>query len=258
MPRRLTLEAVKEIFKKGGCELLESEYVNSEKPMLYKCECGERSKIRLYDFRIGHRCKKCGYKKVLDKIKLTIEYAKKEFEKVGYELLETEYKNVGTPMLYKCKCGYVSKIRLSDIKNGHKCRKCWIKKHTEKIKGKLNPNYNPNITDEERNSRRLLFKEAEYKNWRNEVYKRDNYTCQKCGIKGGKLNAHHMDGWNRRKDLRYKVDNGITLCGTHHREFHKIHGRGNNYKCQMDVFLDNNIAVFDFGNEGSEKYIKIA
>jgi 5-methylcytosine-specific restriction endonuclease McrA len=28
--------------------------------------------------------------------------------------------------------------------------------------------------------------------WRNEVYKRDNYTCQKCGDNtGGNLEAHH-------------------------------------------------------------------
>lgn len=57
-------------------------------------------------------------------------------------------------------------------------------------------------------------------------FERDNYTCQKCGKIGGKLNAHHKklfsqilkdnnicntgDAFNC--DELWDIDNGITLC----------------------------------------------
>lgn len=57
-----------------------------------------------------------------------------------------------------------------------------------------------------------------YKNWRKEIYKRDKYVCQWsncCERKG--LNAHHILRWADNPGLRYNLDNGITLCKTHHK-----------------------------------------
>lgn len=53
-----------------------------------------------------------------------------------------------------------------------------------------------------------------YKNWRTLVYKRDDYTCQMCHVRGGKLEAHHIRPVRDHKNdlLIYDVDNGITLC----------------------------------------------
>lgn len=53
---------------------------------------------------------------------------------------------------------------------------------------------------------------AEYERWRTAVYKRDNYTCQMCDVRGGTLNAHHIKGWAKYPHLRFVVSNGITLC----------------------------------------------
>jgi hypothetical protein len=52
----------------------------------------------------------------------------------------------------------------------------------------------------------------EYKNWRQEVYKRDNFTCQLCGATDAPLNAHHIRPWHKYKSLRFEIWNGITLC----------------------------------------------
>lgn len=62
----------------------------------------------------------------------------------------------------------------------------------------------------------------EYKSWRNSVFERDNYTCQLCGARGVKLNAHHKNGYAFYPELRYELSNGITLCVPCHK---KVHGR---------------------------------
>lgn len=63
---------------------------------------------------------------------------------------------------------------------------------------------------------------ARYKYWREEVFERDQYTCQGCGIHKD-LQAHHIITWGDSKDnpeLRYSVENGITLCRSCHLESH--------------------------------------
>ena len=60
-----------------------------------------------------------------------------------------------------------------------------------------------------------------YRQWREAVYERDNYTCQKCGERGGKLNAHHIKPYAKYSKLRHDVSNGITLCEKCHKAIHK-------------------------------------
>lgn len=62
---------------------------------------------------------------------------------------------------------------------------------------------------------------AEYKAWRKAVYERDDYTCQTCGKRGVKLNAHHKKAYAFYPDLRYDVSNGITLCCSCHKLLHR-------------------------------------
>lgn len=61
----------------------------------------------------------------------------------------------------------------------------------------------------------------EYKAWRAAVFKRDNYTCQICGKRGVKLNAHHKKRWSEHPELRYSVENGMTLCERCHKDVHR-------------------------------------
>ena len=67
---------------------------------------------------------------------------------------------------------------------------------------------------------------AEYKEWRKSVYERDGYKCVLCGSKE-KLNAHHKKSWKSYPELRYKLDNGITLCEKCHIKFHQNNGYNN-------------------------------
>jgi hypothetical protein len=73
------------------------------------------------------------------------------------------------------------------------------------------------LTEENRKLRNC----AKTKNWRKVCFGRDNYTCQDCGVRGGKLCVHHIVNWSDNEKLRWEVDNGITLCWKCHYQRHK-------------------------------------
>lgn len=63
---------------------------------------------------------------------------------------------------------------------------------------------------------------VDYTLWREEVFKRDNWTCQDCKKRGGLLHAHHIKSFCEHPELRFVVENGVTLC----RKCHGIrHGK---------------------------------
>lgn len=83
-----------------------------------------------------------------------------------------------------------------------------------------------------------------YKEWKNKVLKRDNYTCQRCGKRGGKLNVHHLYNFSEHKELRYNIDNGIVFCEECHlinypESFHSVYGEHNNTPDQVYEFINN-------------------
>ncbi len=216
---------VQKFFKDNNCELLEETYKNNRTPLRYRCECGNISKITYHCFKEGRRCQKCSGCE-----KPTLEYVYNYFKDEGCELLEKEYINNETKMRYRCICGKINKIKFTHFKQGQRCRECGIKKRT----GENNHNWNPDLTNEERLIRRHY---PEYIKWRNKIYKRDKYYCQKCNIKGYDLNAHHVINYSSNKELRLDEDNGITFCKSCHKQFHKKYGIKNNNRQQLEEFL---------------------
>lgn len=59
------------------------------------------------------------------------------------------------------------------------------------------------------------------KDWQLAVRERDNYTCQKCGIKQPYIHTHHKATRSTRPDLKHMVSNGICLCNSCHTWVHK-------------------------------------
>jgi hypothetical protein len=87
--------------------------------------------------------------------------------------------------------------------------------------GKNHWNWKGGITDE----MRLLRQNEGYQFWRNKVYARDNWTCQKCGKKLKNLVAHHLESFKENPELRYEIKNGQTLCRSCHRKIHDKIGK---------------------------------
>jgi 5-methylcytosine-specific restriction endonuclease McrA len=58
----------------------------------------------------------------------------------------------------------------------------------------------------------LVRSSFEYKSWQQGVLKRDSFTCQICGKRGGELRANHIKKFADYPKLRFKPNNGITIC----------------------------------------------
>ena len=83
-------------------------------------------------------------------------------------------------------------------------------------RGIANPNWVGDSGLTHRNA--LIRVSIEFREWRQSVFARDNFTCRECGIRGGDLESHHIKSFAQYPELRFEVDNGLTLCVDCHRE----------------------------------------
>jgi len=86
-------------------------------------------------------------------------------------------------------------------------------------RGKDAPNWQGGLTER----MQALRNSPAYKNWRESVYQRDNWTCRECGARSSSgnvvvLNAHHIHPIKDNKNtlLIFNIDNGVTLCADCH------------------------------------------
>lgn len=99
-------------------------------------------------------------------------------------------------------------------------RKGLIKR--KKLYGNNNPAWRGGLTKLEKRIREC----EKYEKWRKQIFERDDYTCQNCRKKGGRLHAHHIKAFvkllkeNNISTLKealnceelWDIDNGKTLC----------------------------------------------
>lgn len=208
---------------------LQSEYINSSSYLKLLClKCGTPQE-RKWSQVIRSGCTTCYY----DSQKLTIEYIRDEFKKVGYDLqtkIFTDYKK--QKLYYFCDKGHYTYIVWNDFQQGCRCSEC----ARERMRGDTSPRWNPNLTDEERLKKRASY---EYTLWRMAVFHRDDFRCKCCGCNRGKdFNAHHIVNFTGNKDLQLDVNNGITLCEECHEDFHWTYGYENNDLSQLAEYVE--------------------
>jgi len=111
------------------------------------------------------------------------------------------------------------------------------RKMSESHKGNKSHLWRGGISKTNRTERENTMSSIEYKLWRKSVFERDNFTCQKYGIRGSRLVAHHINNFEDFPELHLAIDNGITLSEKAHRDFHKIYGVKNNTREQLEEFM---------------------
>lgn len=228
---RIALKEVKQEFTNRGYITLFDEYHNVDDRLLVQTTEGFKGLMSLHHLKGG--IKLAPFTKlnpyVIENMKLWIKLNNKT-----YELLTTKLKNNCEKL--ECKCnidGTIWNPTWTNLRTNHGCPMCGVVSKT----GKNYCRYNFDITDEEREKGRLFLGNAINK-WRHLVYERDNYTCQCCGDnKGGNLVVHHLDGYHWCKEKRIDVDNGVTLCKSCHKDFHRLYSKRNNTRAQYNEFI---------------------
>jgi 5-methylcytosine-specific restriction endonuclease McrA len=251
MAKKPNIRFIIEEFWNRGYILYDDKYVNAKNKMRYNCmnHPEEELEINWSDFKSGRGCKYCKSDKLRKIKQKDINDIRNLFDSKGLVLVSDTYINNRTDLEFYCKkhseeIQYVSAwcVEKSEVSV---CKYCIGNHHSERQLGEKAYNWKGGVRSEAQSLRETL----EYKRWREAVFKRDNYTCQKCKCsksKSGRLQAHHIYSFSEYVELRHEVDNGVTLCVDCHDSrvvgsFHNTYGTHNNTIEQLEDFLGINL-----------------
>jgi len=205
----------------------------------------EETKKKISESKIGHSVLEITRKKIRESILKKYASGEKFGFRKGHKPWNKGLKFGKNPKHFKR--GKLSKETKQKIRN--KLKKYYLlhpqiisqkqrKKISKALKGDKNPNWKGGITKENKRIKNQI----EFRLWREAVFARDNWSCQKCGARNGNgkeiyLNPHHIKNFADCIELRTSIENGITLCKNCHKLFHKIYGYKNNTREQIVEFL---------------------
>ena len=120
--RKLTVEELRERYRKHGAELLADKYEGAKKKYRFICSCGKAGEKTYDAFVLAPRCTKCKKKSSLSQYDL--ETARQHYKDRGMKFLDDYYVHQGHPHNIRCVCGTEIKMRLSDSRRGQHCKEC--------------------------------------------------------------------------------------------------------------------------------------
>ncbi len=200
-----------------------------------KCKCGNIKNVRGPALKNG-LSKSCGCSKLEYNKKRTNSYQPNQIVNDTVTLLSIIDKDSKNRTVWKCLCHYCGvefEAKSPTLSNRKSCGCMKI----NNLKGLDNPNYNPNLSDEERmvlQNRYYLYRQ-ECKDWSKSVFHRDRYKCQVTG-RTDDIVAHHLYSWHTHPNLRFDICNGITLTRDIHKQFHSEYGYKENTPEQFTEF----------------------
>lgn len=238
-----------------------------------KCECGETKSINQQSLKSG-RSQSCGcLRKEITKTRGQENKTDLQGKVFGRLTVVKESNNRSTDgqVMWECKCqcGNTCSVPTSRLTQGSTtscgclvkevARDKFIKLNTYQV-GELHPNWQGGLSEIRMHLRRTV------SNWKQEVLRINNYTCEITGQIGGKLQVHHLKSFNVIVDEAHKLNNieikstvsdytkdeltllenyvreqhtldsGVVLSEAIHVEFHKLYGYGYNTKEQYEEF----------------------
>ena len=185
----------------------------------------------LKGFQKGHKINKGKKYSKKRKSKISATLRGRIFTKKWKKKLSLSHKGKKQSEITKKK---ISKTVLGKAKPWLKGKKPWnYQKKSPQTSGKKNGNWKGGITPKNHKTRTSL----EMKLWKKACLERDNFTDQKTEIRGGELEVHHINNFADFPEIRFAIDNGITLSKKSHKDFHKKYGSKNNTREQLQEFL---------------------
>ena len=132
MAEKLSIQQVRKFVEENSeCTLISTEYINSKKPLDFKCKCGKIFSVSYTGFKSQNRrnCRECGIKRRKINTAHTIEYVKDFIENIsgsGCKLISTQYINNHTPLEIICKCGnkFITDFSHFTSQNKRQCTEC--------------------------------------------------------------------------------------------------------------------------------------
>ena len=195
MGKKLTIEFVREKFKREEWKLFSKEYVNNHTKLECVCPNGHSGSITWNDWQQGRRCSECSGIR-----KRTIEFIKSAFEKEKYICISKEYINNRTHLNYICPEGHLGSITWANWQRGRRCPTCASINRF----GKGHWNWQGGISKEP-------YCQDWSKNLKEYIKERDDYKCLNpyCNSKNqNDLSIHHID-YNKKS---CGPENLITIC----------------------------------------------
>ena len=137
----------------------------------------------------------------------------------------------------QCSCGNILSISKYKLTSGKKTICGRNNNHLRKYNNEW-------ITDIFNSEYLRLFRQSEdYRLYRQEVMKKDNYSCVVCGTHKN-LEVHHIYSFAIYPSDRLNPASGMCLCWLHHSTssnigFHRIYGNNNNTPEQLEEYINN-------------------
>lgn len=186
-----------------------------------KCDCGAVVLIRSRALNAPYGTKSCG---CLTKARTTAAHLKDLTGRTfGYYTVlgRSPIKRYGeVHWTCRCRCGTIKDVSGHALRRGNtKSCGCYKLELRRYLCQERHPRWDPTTPLA---ARQLKRKSAVHLGLM--AKRRDNWTCQCCGVVGPHLIAHHIEAWHTSLGLRLDPANLISLCRNCHAEYHYIYG----------------------------------